>query len=309
MRYNYISYLNGGQIMKKTTAVLIALLMLFSFASCSGKETTEPTASDINPSENISEDKNENPGSANKNPQDESSFVQGEATTVTADATTHVAVENIPAESDPSKWTDEEIVAFYKAAAIKSKATVKSVEQKKLEEMVVNGGDGFLGALVEMATPFLVNALEDSQVEFDGITGGYEDLELSDAKSVKAYKSGEYTVIEMTMKEQTDGIYADRYKGTVGHAISVVGDISSVTEALPMFKIDFENSDIRLHYANPTLKVKINKDGIIEKGTWSYDVIINVRNLRVDAVRLPLGATVETAHGSVKYIITVGGGF
>jgi hypothetical protein len=233
----------------------------------------------------------------------------GTTTVMSTETTTQLTVENMPVETDPSKWTDEEIVAFYKAAAIRSKTKVKSVEYKNIDEMVVNDGDGLLGTLVEWATPFMVSALEDSQVEFDGITGGYENLELSDAKSVKAYKSGEYTIVEMTMKEQTDGIHADRYSGTVGHAISVVGDIASVEEALPMFKIDFENADIKLHYANPKLRVKINKDGIIEKGTWSYDVKINVKNLRVDAVRIPLGATVETAHGSVGYVITVGGGF
>ena len=296
--------------MKKITAFFAVMLMLFSFASCNSNESAETDVSGVDSSEIINEITNEKPDSENQNPQNDSSPLQDEATTsVAADATTQVTVENIPEESEPSKWTDEEIVAFYKTAAIKSKTAVKSIEQKELEEMVVNGGDGFLGTLVEMVTPFLIKALEDSQVEFDGITGGYEDLELSDTKSVKAYRSGEYTVIEMTMKEQTDGIYADRYSGTVGHAISVVGDISSVTEALPMLKVDFENSDIKLHYSNPTLKVKINKDGIIEKGTWSYDVKANIKNLRVDAVRLPLGATAETAHGSVKYIITVGGGF
>lgn len=287
----------------------MAVLMLFCFASCGDSDASETTAPQDGLLEEITEEFQNDSDYADV-PQSDSSSVPGEMTTMmSTETTTQMTIENLPVETDPSKWTDEEIVAFYKAAAIRSKTKVKSVEYKNIDEMVVNDGDGLLGTLVEWATPFLVSALEDSQVEFDGITGGYENLELSDAKSVKAYKSGEYTVVEMTMKEQTDGIHADRYSGTVGHAISVVGDISSVEEALPMFKIDFENADIKLHYANPKLRVKINKDGIIEKGTWSYDVKINVKNLRVDAVRIPLGATVETAHGSVGYVITVGGGF
>ncbi len=287
--------------MKKFTAILTAILMVFAFASCKDNtdaETTKPlTESDA--IENISDIYTE----------DASDSQQASSSETTAPEASEPSVENIPTETDPAKWTEEEIVAFYKAAAIRSKTKVKSTEYKNLSEMVVNDGDGFLGKLVEMITPILISALEDSQVEFDGITGGYENLELSDAQSVKAYKSGNYTVVEMTMKDQTDGIHADRYSGTVGHAISVVGDISSVEEALPMLEIGFEEADIKLHYKNAALKVKINEDGIIEKGTWSYEIYITIANLYVGGRRLPLSATVESGYGTVDYIITVGGGF
>ena len=114
---------------------------------------------------------------------------------------------------DPSKWTEEEIVEFYKAAAIRSKTKVKSKESKVINEITVNNGTGFIGKVVDWATPFLEDALKDSITEFDGITGGYENLELADTKTVKAYKSGEYTVVEMTLKEQTDGAHGDRFSG------------------------------------------------------------------------------------------------
>lgn len=221
-----------------------------------------------------------------------------------------VVDESVTARStDPSEWTDEEIVEFYKAAAIRSKTKVMSKQTMTLEEMVVNDGDGLLGNFVEMITPFLISALEDSSTEFDGITGGYENLELSDAESVKAYKSGEYTVVEMTMKEQVDGAHGDLHSGTVGHAISVVGDLAVVEEALPNFEIRFDDADVKLHYKNPKIKVKINKDGIIEKGTWTYKVYVTIANLYVGGRRLPLSATVESGYGTVDYIITVGGGF
>ncbi len=292
--------------MKKITALLIAAFMLLTFASCKDSGTTDETTTAAAEDYTIVENDETTDSIKEEISEVTDSFTSAYAETTTSAETTSVT---LPAETDPAKWTDEEIVAFYKAAAIKSKTKVKSTEYKNLTEMVVNDGDGVLGTLVEWATPFLVSALEDSQVEFDGITGGYENLDVSDAASIKAYKSGEYTVIEMTMKEQTDGIHADRYSGTVGHAISVVGDISSVEEALPMFEIGFEQADIKLRYSEPKLRVKINKDGIIEKGTWSYRINVTVANLRVDAVRLPIGATVDTAHGTVDYIITVGGGF
>lgn len=283
--------------MKRITAIILSLSIILSLAACSGKpEDVQTTASEesVTFEESVSDTPSENNGEQALSP----SAPDGSS-----------AAEITLPSSEPTEWTTEEIVEFYKAAAIKSKTKVKSKEMKELEEMVVNNGDGVLGTLVEWVTPFLIKALEDSEVEFDGITGGYESLIATDVTSAKAYKSGDYTVIEMTMKEQTDGIHADRYSGTVGHAISVVGDISSVAEALSFLVIDFENADIKLRYVNPTLKVKINKDGIIEKGTWSYNINITVANLYVAAARLPIEAMVESAHGKVSYVITVGGGF
>ena len=278
----------------------MALLMLFCFASCKDESTAEETTTASYTqqiTENVTQDSGEKEALA------ETVTESAEATTDTATATV------ISAETDPSKWTDEEIVAFYKAAAAKSKTKVKSTEYKNLREMVVNDGDGFIGTLVEIVTPFLVTALEDSQVEFDGITGGYDKLEVTDASSMKAYKSGNYTVIEMTMKDQIDGAHGERYSGTVGHAISVVGDLAEVEKALPMLDIGFDEAVFRLHYKNAKLKVKINENGIIEKGTWSYEIYITASNLYVGGKRLPLSATVESGYGTVDYVITVGGGF
>lgn len=213
--------------------------------------------------------------------------------------------EETTLSADPANWTDEQIVEFYKAAATKTAPNVTSVQTMTMRELVVNDGDGLLGKLVEMITPFLVKALEKNSTEVEGITGGYSKLTVSDAKSIKAYKSGKYTVIEMTMKEQTDGIHGDALSGTVGHAISVVGDISVVEKELPQFDIGFEESNITLRYTNPKLKVKIDENGMIESGEWSYRVVINLTNLRVDAVKVPIGATVAKGHGSVDYKIVL----
>lgn len=289
--------------MKKLTAILLAFALLFALASCNNNQKDNGADAEIVTDTNGEAVTDNNGEFVTETITDSAT----DTTETTAEETTEVPV-SVPSD-DPSEWTDEEIVEFYKAAAIKSKTKVKSQQKMVMTEMVVNDGDGFLGKLVEMITPFLISALEDSSTEFDGITGGYEKLELSDAKSVKAYKSGEYTVVEMTMKEQVDGAHGDLHSGTVGHAISVVGDLKVVEEALPNFEIRFDEADIKLHYKNPKLKVKINKDGIIEKGTWTYQVYITVANLYVGGRRLPLSATVKSGYGTVDYIITVGGGF
>lgn len=280
----------------------MAVIMLFAFASCNGKPDVQETTEADTEQKTVE-------GVTVRN-EEETLTISSITVTDTNGETVTVVDESVSMPSaDPSEWTDEEIVEFYKAAAIKSKTAVKSKQTMTLEEMVVNDGDGFLGKLVEMITPFLVSALEDNSTEFDGITGGYENLELSDTESVKAYKSGEYIVVEMAMKEQVDGAHGDLHSGTVGHAISVVGDLAVVEEALPNFEIRFDDADVKLHYKNPKLKVKINENGIIEKGTWTYKVYVTIANLYVGAKRLPLSATVESGYGTVDYIITVGGGF
>ncbi len=294
--------------MKKIIAITMAFLMLFAFASCGENKDKEENKTEI-VTDIAGEAVTDEAGETVTKLVEES---ETEKTTV-AESTTvpETTIPSVSLSSDnPAEWTTEEIVEFYKTAAINSKTKVKSNEKKTLVEMVVNDGEGFIGTFVEMATPFLVKALEDSQVEFDGITGGYENLVASDVQSAKAYKSGEYIVIEMRMKEQTDGIHADRYGGTVGHAISVLGDISEVEEAISeWFVINSDSAKITLRYTEPVLKVKISKDGVIEKGTWSYKIKVNVANLHVAAVRLPLEITAKTAHGEVDYLVTVGGGF
>ncbi len=292
--------------MKKLIAIFMAMFMLLSFASCKDESNGEEAVTSAYTEQESAEDAFEQKEETVTDDVTVSVGTSEESTTQTVEIT----VENVPVETDPLKWTDEEIVAFYKAAAIKSKTKVKSIQKMTLEEIVVNEGDGLLGVAVEWATPFFVNALEDSSTEFDGITGGYENIEISDMKSVKAYKSGEYTVVEMSMKEQTDGADGDTYSGTVGHSISVVGDVeTAVTDALPQFNVGFDEADIKLHYSEPKLKVKINKDGIIEKGTWTYTVNITVANLLISADGFPLEIFVESGKGTVDYIITTGGGF
>lgn len=288
--------------MKKFFCLLMAVIMVLTLTSCGDDNQPEEqtTAQQEEYSEELSEAVNS----------DSTTLLESESTTESetepeSSAEEESSTEEAPLEADPAKWTDEQIIEYYKAAAAKTHPHVKSVQTMTLKELNVNDGDGLLGTLVEMITPFFVRALEKNSIEIDGITGGYSNLTASDAQSIKAYKSGKYTVIEMTMKEQTDGKYADQFSGTVGHAITVLGDISIVEQELPQFDIGLDEADISLTYKNPKLKVKINESGMIESGEWSYTVYVKIANLRVDAIRIPVGATVRTGNGSVDYKIVL----
>ena len=282
--------------MKRFLAVLTVFLMIFAFASCGEEKQVSASSTTVASVEEETTDGyvetlasfiEENTEAATENASD----ISGESTT---------AVQEL---ADPSQWTSEEIVDFYKNAAAKSNPTAKSSQVMVLNKLIINNGEGALGFFTKILEPAIRSVVKKNALEFDGITGGFHNLSVSDTKSVKAYKSGEYTVVEMTLKNQTDDIHANEYEGTVGHAITVLGDISRVIEQFPQFDVDLSKADIAVNYVNASLKVKINKDGIIEKGTWQYTCDPDISNVNIS------GINVKTADAEIDYIITVGGGF
>lgn len=205
--------------------------------------------------------------------------------------------------ANPSEWTKAEIVNYYKKVADNSKGA-ESIQKMTMDEgIAVKLNNDALEYLIGLAMPIMKAALKANSVEFDGITGGYNDLVPSDVKSAKAYKEGNYTIVEMTLVEQKDDAYGDTFKGTVGHGISVVGNIAVVADNFPNWYIGFDKAFVELHYINPVIKVKINDKGVIEKGTWSYVVHVTVQDLVIEKV------IVEDASGDVDYVVTTGGGF
>lgn len=204
---------------------------------------------------------------------------------------------------DPANWTKEQIVQFYKQSAAKSHASAESSQTMTMPKMVVNDGDGALGGFIKLVTPVINSVLAKQATTYGGITGGYNNLVASDVASAKAYKEGNYTIIEMTMVEQTDGLYGEPQDGTVGHAINVLGNVATAVEQFPQFDIKYKEADIKIHYANPTVKVRINENGIIEKGTWQYTAEIDIKHLQIESVM------VDKAEAEIIYTIVVGGGF
>ena len=277
--------------MKKSFALLISLFMFLSFVSCNSKSNTQPdTTESTSLTDPAISETHGNPSVSESN------------TTEIPENTSNVS-ETSAVSSDPSEWTKEEIIDFYKEAAEKSNSGAKSTQVMVLEELIINDGDGALGFFIKILEPAIASVIEKNALDFDGITGGFTNLEPSDAKSIRAYKSGNYTVVEMTMNNQTDGIHANEFEGSVGHAISVLGDISKVLAEFPQFKVDVENADIKVNYVNATVKVKINQNSIIEKGTWKYTCDPEIKHLDIS------GIMIDKADAKIDYIITVGGGF
>lgn len=204
---------------------------------------------------------------------------------------------------NPADWKKEKIVEVYKNAARKSNAAVKSTQSIALKSISVNNGE--YEGLFEFITPIMSKLLADNSSEKDGITGGYNNLTASDIAAAKAYKVGNNIAIEMVMKEQVSGARDDALEGTVGHAITAVGDISVVIKQLDDLGLPLEISEIdtKIYYTNPVVKVLINNNGEIINGTWSYTVDINLNNYKA------FGKKVDTTSVVMDNIITVNGGF
>lgn len=199
--------------------------------------------------------------------------------------------------------TNAEIVDLYKKAAQKSNTTVKSEQKITLSDISINNGQ--FGSGMKFVKSIISVFLNNNSKETNGITGGYANLNEADVREAKIYKVGSNTAIEMVMHEQTDGANSNSLGGSVGHAISTVGDIGVVTAQLNDLGLPIEISekDTTIHYTKPTVKVLIDPNGKIIKGTWSYTVEIRLNNYKVG------GTTVDNTSVIMDNLITVNGGF
>lgn len=204
---------------------------------------------------------------------------------------------------DPSLWSKAEIIEFYKAAAKKSDKNIKTQQLITLKDVSINNGQ--YEGVIDFVMPIMSKLLENNSTEKEGITGGYNNLIETDVKSAKAYKVGKNTAIEMVMVNQTDGAKADLNSGTVGHAISVVGDITVVTDQLNDLglPIKISEKDTKIYYTNPAVRVIIDENGNIVCGTWGYTVEISLNNYIVAK------SPVDSTSVIMDNIITFNGGF
>ena len=307
-----VCVMKGDCFMKRIVAVVLTMVMIVALVACnSNKPSNEPQDAEITANIVEKTDKEDNDDITDadgitENVNDTTSDVDStdkedtEEKTSDKEKDTTKKVTNIN-KDDPSKWSKAEVVAFYKAACKKSEGK-KSVQTMSMRKNSLKASGG-IGTFLSMAEPIIRGVLDLNSHEFDGITGGYENLVASDCKTVKAYKSGNDTIVEMTMVDQVDGIYGKRDQGTVGHAIFVVDGVAEAVEQFPAFDIKYKEADIKIYYTDAKLKVKINADGIIEKGTWSYVTKPVINGLYVEKIE------VNNAGAVIDYKVTVGGGF
>ena len=283
---------------RRTAFIAVLLAVAIAFAALSmGKSFSENKNAGEGEAYIIDDTTNQNSNIENATPDNS----QNQSNNSQVQETPQDEVDENEISDDPSQWSKEQIVYMYKQAATKSHDTAESSQTMAMPVLEVEGGA--LGFFLSIAKPAINAVLEKQTTTYGGITGGYQKLVASDVDTAKAYKEGNYTVIEMRMVEQTDGLYGDPQEGTVGHAINVLGNVATAVEQFPQFDIKYKEADIKIHYADPIVKVRINENGMIEKGTWSYMSEIDIKHLAIGSVM------VDKAYAEIEYVIVVGGGF
>lgn len=300
--------------MKRIFAALLTMVILFAFVACnSDKQNEDSDVLETTVNSELLTDKENNDTSAGSVTETESESDTDTLAEETSDDKENISDKDsgndekttnkvtTADKKDPSNWSKAEVVAFYKAACEKS-AAKKSVQTMSMRKNTLKAAGG-VGNFLSMAEPIIRNVLKLNSTEIDGITGGYNKLVPSDCKSAKAYKSGNYTVVEMKMVDQIDGVYGKKAEGTVGHAIFVVDGVAEAVEQFPAFDIRYKEADIKIYYTDAIVKVKINSNGVIEKGTWSYVTEPVINGLYIENLE------VNNAGAVIDYKVTVGGGF
>ena len=269
---------------KKIWCLVGALLIIFSLTSCKSNEDNAT----LNESTTLNAFYNETVIETVYNTEapvivTTENNIQNTTQSVVSEVTTNVVkVETTETYDEYSKWSKAKIVEEYKNAAIKSSASVKSQQKIIMKDLKINGGEN--EKMMSFIKSIITKFLESNSTEINGITGGYENLVVDDVSSASACKSGEGVAIEMTMCEQTSGTKEDENSGSVGHAISTIGDISDIVKDLNDRGLSLELSaneeDTKIYYTNPTINVVINDDGEIVSGTWNCTVTISMDNLK-----------------------------
>lgn len=262
--------------LKRVIAAILCVIMFTSLTSCKQKENTSATEVSTTVSNNTTNETiaqnvfNTEAAVLNTTavpstqPSSQPSSTEGTSTSAesTAKPTLSETKEEPSAPSDdPANWTKGKIIEEYKKAAKKTHSSAKSNQNVTLKKISINNGE--YDNAISMVKPIIAKFIESNSTQFDGITGGFENLVSKDVKSAKAYKSSDGTVIEMTMVEQTAGAKEDALSGSVGHAITTVGDISEVTGDLSAMGLPLELSekDTKIYYTNPVVKVVVGADG------------------------------------------------
>lgn len=274
---------------KRVFAGLLSLIVVFTLTACKASEETSVTLESTTifngtVNEVVTDNilNTETPivdTTVENNVQDSSQITTTQTTTVNAEVVT------TETDDDPANWSKERIVEEYKNAAKNSSESAKSSQKIVMKEININDGEN--AKMMSFIKSIIAKFLESKSTTKDGITGEYENLVVEDVNSAKAYKSGDGTVIEMLMVEQVSGANEDANSGSVGHAITTIGDISTVVKDLNDRGLSIELSeneeDTKIYYTNPVVNVVINDNGEIVKGTWSYTVEICMNNFKAFA--------------------------
>ncbi len=313
--------------MKKILAILMAVLMLVSFAACGGngedETTTNPEVTTDAPANNDVEETTAGEEVTEEDVTEVVTDASGEEVTdKDGNAVTEVVTKDEeektekPTKEDAKKptknegtkpvsqWSKQEILDYYNKAVIATDAQENKLQGQS--KMVLGYGgkitaDGAIGGLLKVASPIIESALKRNSSPTSNIPG-YGEIKMEDLKSIKATEKNGVITVEIVAKEQTDGPAADGSAGPVGRVIGTLGNIEGALKELSA-EISRGRESVSLTYTDVTVKADINqKTGLITGGTWHY--LVNILIKDADIKISIISATIKNLKAAVDYTVT-----
>lgn len=251
--------------MKKILAIILAAVLVLSFAACKKNDTNNDTTAGDAQTSGQAADVSASDETASS--EEASSEVETEVVT---DKEGHTVIETKASQSSDTKNTTKGSTTPSKglntndaAACIKAyQAAVNATKQFKSgrQNMALKGSitaDGSLGALLKIAQKPVANALNKNSKDRTDIPGKPSGMQASHMKSASAVTSGNYTTITFNVKDQTQGAKADNHSGSVGCAVGTLGDVDNAIRELGL-SVDYKDGKIELTYTNCKVVVKID---------------------------------------------------
>ena len=295
--------------MKKILAIILAAVLVLSFAACKKNDTNNDTTAGDAQTSGQAADVSASDDTASS--EEASSEVETEVVT---DKEGHTVIETKASQSSDTKNTTKGSTTPSKglntnnaAACIKAyQVAIAKTKQFKSgrQNMALKGSstaDGSLGALLKIAQKPVANALNKNSKDRTDIPGKPSGMQASHMKSASAVTSGNYTTITFNVKDQTQGAKADNHSGSVGCAVGTLGDVDNAIRELGL-SVDYKDGKIELTYTNCKVVVKIdNTTGKIVEGSWAYDVNVYANGIKVSIV------SVNNLKGIVAFSYTAKG--
>ncbi len=285
--------------MKKIIAIILATVLVFSFAACKKTDKNPDTtaAADAQTSEQAGDVTGEEISSEAAS--DEGSTSDETDAVKPSENKTPSGGSTVTPSKDLNTNDAAACIKAYQAAIAKTKQFKSGKQSMSLKGEIT--ASGFLGAIFKVAQDRIAKALSKNSKDRTDIPGNPSGMKASHMKSASAVTSGNYTTITFNVKDQTQGPKESNHAGSVGCAVGTLGDVDRAIKELGL-KVDYKDGKIELTYTNCKVVVKIdNTTGKIVEGSWVYDVNVYANGIKVS------GVSVNNLKGIVAFSYTAKG--
>lgn len=285
--------------MKKIIAIILAAVLVLSFAACKKTDKNPDTtaAADAQTSEQAGDVTGEETSSEAAS--DEGSTSDETDAAKPSESKTPSGGSTVTPSKDLNTNDAAACIKAYQAAIAKTKQFKSGKQSMSLRGKIT--ASGFLGAIFDLAQKSIANALSKNSKDRTDIPGNPSGMKASHMKSASAVTSGKYTTITFNVKDQTQGPKESNHAGSVGCAVGTLGDVDRAIKELGL-KVDYKDGKIELTYTNCKVVVKIdNTTGKIVEGSWVYDVNVYANGIKVS------GVSVNNLKGIVAFSYTAKG--